>query len=96
MFKVVVTDSLGNTATSNILLYAKEQETLPVKSYYYIGNWDCPDKIHDPEINCWVDYIDEYGKKQRVIIGCRQNGCQEVIASSIVDTNGVTDKCISE
>ena len=62
---------------------------LPTSSYYYEGRWPADDTIHNPDINSWVDYIDEYGVEQQFMIGALENGCQEIIASSIVRTNGV-------
>jgi len=63
---------------------------LPLKSFYYEGfGPPCPDPIYHPEINNWVKYLDENGIENTFIVGCSQNGCQEIMASSIVDTNRV-------
>jgi len=86
----VVIDSGNNTVQSNVLKMTIQQNILPLYAFYYEGIWSCPDPVHDPEINSWVDYIDENGNQQREIIGCAENGCQLVMANSIVDTNGVT------
>jgi len=60
---------------------------LPLTTYCFQSVWLCPDPIHEPEINSWVDYIDEFGIQKREIIGC--NGCICVNANSIINTNGV-------
>ncbi len=60
------------------------------QSHGYRGVWDCPDDIHNPEINSWVDYINADGIQKRAIIGCHQNGCQKISAVSIVRASGVT------
>lgn len=62
--------------------------TLPLLNFYYQGFWESADTIHDPEINSWVDYLDEFGVQYREMIGATENGCQLIQASSIVDTNG--------
>lgn len=62
--------------------------TLPILDFYYEGFWENGDVLHHPEINAWVDYLDEFGVQYRFMIGGLENGCQLLQASSIVDTNG--------
>jgi len=61
---------------------------LPLLDFYYEGFWESGDTIHQPEINSWVDYLDEFGVQYRFMIGGIENGCQLVQASSIVNSNG--------
>ena len=88
-YQVRVSDSINPDVYSNILKYSYNG-SYPLQYFYYEGIWSCPDNIHDPEINAWVDYIDENGNQQREIIGCAENGCVELIANSIINTNGVS------
>lgn len=62
--------------------------TLPLVYFYYEGFWETGDVVHEPEVNSWVDYLDQYGVQYRFIVGGLENGCQLIQASSIVDTNG--------
>lgn len=62
----------------------------PTQSFEYEGRWSSSDPIHNPDIDSWVDYIDQSGNTIRKIIGARENGCQEVVAVSIIQTNGVS------
>lgn len=64
---------------------------LPTTVYNYEGLW-LPDNANQPETNAWVEYKDEFGVQKRTIVGAITNGCKEIIASSIVSTNGV-DSC---
>ena len=61
---------------------------MPLINFYYQGYWEAADTIHNPDINSWVDYLDENGIKFREIIGPNDSGCQLVRASSIVSKNG--------
>lgn len=61
--------------------------TLPLFNFYYKGIFENGDTVHDPEINSWVDFIDENGDLQRIMIGGSENGCQLVEANSIVKNN---------
>jgi hypothetical protein len=62
-------------------------------TYSYVGRWNRGDTIHNPEINSWVDYIDEFGGPQHFIIGAIEKGCQSIDVQSIISTNGV-EPCI--
>jgi hypothetical protein len=62
---------------------------LPTTAYQYEGLWQSNDIENQPEINAWVDYLDASGVQQRMLIGASTNGCKEIMASSIVNTNGV-------
>ncbi len=62
--------------------------TLPLLNFYYEGLWETGDPTHEPEINSWVDYLDEFGVEYRFMIGGLENGCQLLQASSIVGFNG--------
>jgi len=64
---------------------------LPTKTYKYEGIW-LSNATQQPEVNAWVDYKDASGVQKRTVIGAVTNGCKEIIASSIVSTNGV-DVC---
>lgn len=64
---------------------------LPTKTYKYEGIW-LSNATQQPEVNAWVDYKDASGVQKRTLIGAITNGCTEIIASSIVNTNGV-DVC---
>ena len=86
-FRVKVTDSNGLVGYSNEL--RKYYFRLETQSYWYEGSWEEADTIHHPEVNSWVKYLDENGAEQTQIIGPIEWGCQEVVASSIVQTNGV-------
>jgi len=70
---------------SNVLQYLKT-ETFPTQSFFYQGS----SVVVNPQINCWVDYLDANGVQNRFIVGSMSNGCQEIVASSIVATNGVS------
>lgn len=70
---------------SNVLQYLKT-EIFPTQSFYYQGS----SIVVNPQINCWVDYLDANGVQNRFIVGALSNGCQEIVASSIVATNGVS------
>ncbi len=61
----------------------------PTGSFRYIGRWGAGDTLHNPEVNSWVDYINESGNTIRKIIGPIENGCQEIIAVRILQINGV-------
>ncbi len=60
----------------------------PTQTFYYEGFWTADDIQHHPEINSWVDYLDGNGTQQRFIVGAVENGCQGIIAASIIDTSG--------
>lgn len=92
-FRIKLTDSNGNIGYSNEI--KKLYSGLPTQSYWYQGRWLAGDTVHNPEVNCWVDYKDENNVQHRFIIGPYENGCQEIIASSIVATSGV-DTCVQE
>jgi hypothetical protein len=62
--------------------------TLPLLNFHYEGLWETGDSIHHPEINSWVDYLDEHGVQYRFIIGGIELGCQLIVASSIVAFHG--------
>jgi len=64
-------------------------DPLPTTVYKYEGLWLADDLVNQPEINSWVDYKDASGAQKRVIVGAITNGCQEITASSIINTNGV-------
>lgn len=64
---------------------------LPTKTYQYEGIW-LSNATQQPEVNAWVDYKDASGVLKRTLIGAITNGCKEITASSIVNTNGV-DVC---
>lgn len=76
-----------NCATASVVV-SVSSAILPLLSFYFQGTWNNGDTLHHPEINSWVDYLDEYGDSFRFIVGGLENGCQEVLASSIVDYNG--------
>ena len=62
--------------------------TLPLVNFYFEGFWETGDTEHHPEINSWVDYLDEYGVQYRFMVNGLELGCQLLPASSIVDYNG--------
>lgn len=67
---------------------------LPLFSFFFQGREpDCPDPQHHPEVNNWVDYVDENGDIVRFVVGCFGNGCQEILANSIVTVNRC-DVCV--
>jgi hypothetical protein len=81
---------LRSSDDSNIIsntLQATPQ-ILSTHSFFYISNWYEGDTIHNPLVNSWVDYKDEYGTTQRYQLGGIESGCQEIIASSIIHVNG--------
>lgn len=86
-FRVKVIDSNGLIGYSNEL--RKYYSGFVTQSFWYKGLWGAGDTIHDPEVNSWVKYIDQNGVEDTQIIGPIEWGCQEVVASSIVQTNGV-------
>ena len=92
-FRIKVTDSNGNVGYSNEL--RKYYSGLPTQSYWYQGRWGGGDTVHNPENNSWVKYLDEFGNEDIFTIGPKENGCQEIVASSIIQTNGV-NPCIPE
>ncbi|SDZ90734.1 hypothetical protein SAMN05443667_101246 [Flavobacterium gillisiae] len=61
--------------------------TLATSSFYYEGRWELADTKHNPNVNCWVDYYDENAVLIRKRIGAIENGCQQIIASSIKKVN---------
>lgn len=63
---------------------------IQTQRFHYQGRWPEGDDVHHPETNCWVDYLDEAGTLQRYFVGASDNGCQEIIALSIVTTSGVS------
>jgi hypothetical protein len=83
-FRLKALDANNTEVYSNVLQYLKT-EVFPTQSYFYQGST----VIADPQLNSWVDYLDANGVQQRFIVGQYSNGCQEIIASSIVATNGV-------
>ncbi|WDF64546.1 PKD-like domain-containing protein [Flavobacterium sp. KACC 22763] len=56
-------------------------------TFYYKAQWECGDTIHDPEVNCWVDYKDAYGNTQRAMVGCQEPACVAIDAQSIISAN---------
>ncbi|OXB04033.1 hypothetical protein SAMN05444387_4066 [Flavobacterium pectinovorum] len=64
---------------------------LQTSVYKYEGIWQTNDAAQ-PATNAWVDYKDAFGVQKRIIVGAITNGCKEITASSIVNTNGV-DVC---
>jgi hypothetical protein len=75
------------TTTSTIPPTTTTTTTLRTTTYCYVSIWSCPDPIHHPEVNSWVDYIDNHGNLIHFIVGC--SSCTCIQASSIVSTNGV-------
>ena len=63
--------------------------TTATSTFYYQGQWENADTIHKPEINCWVKYLDENGVEDTFFVGGSDNGCQQLIAASIVQPNNV-------
>lgn len=61
---------------------------LPTTDFYFESFWEAADTVHEPYINSWVDYIDGSGNLHHFILGGIENGCQLIVASSILDTNG--------
>ena len=92
-FRIKVVDSNGLEGYSNEL--RKYYSGLPTQSYWYQGRWGAADEIENPEMNCWVKYLNEFGLEDIFTIGPKENGCQEIVASSIIQTNGV-NPCIPE
>jgi uncharacterized protein YjbI with pentapeptide repeats len=64
-------------------------QTPPTTAFYYRGQWPAGDTIHDPEVNCWVTYLDENNVQHKYIVGPIENGCQAIQAVSIVTENNV-------
>ncbi|MDR6763825.1 hypothetical protein J2Y38_004049 [Flavobacterium sp. 2755] len=70
----------------NVTITVNKQITgPPVQTYLYTSQWPYPDDIHHPEINSWVDFIDENGQTQRVRVGNEDNQCVQITAQSIID-----------
>jgi Leucine-rich repeat (LRR) protein len=65
--------------------------SLPTSLFKYEGLWLSNDTGNNPEVNSWVDYLDNSGIQKRTIVGSLENGCKEILASKIVATNGVGD-----
>ncbi|QKJ63835.1 hypothetical protein [Flavobacterium sp. M31R6] len=80
---------LTNNCYSNILeLASNVVGGSGVNDYWYMGQWNEDDTIHNPNVNSWVDYIDFQDVQQRFIVGGLENGCQLLQAKSIVAHNG--------
>ena len=92
--KVRVVTICENSVETPSIWYNILPAVLPTQSYWYEGRWGKGDTIHHPEVNSWVKYLDENGVENTQIIGPIEWGCQKVVASSIVQTNGV-QTCIS-
>jgi hypothetical protein len=84
-------ECLGNGCSNMVSNIIKDvfRNPIEVSTSEYRGLWSSGDTLHRPEINSWVDYIDEFGVTRRFIIGASQNGCQSITAQKIIDTNGV-------
>jgi hypothetical protein len=88
-FRLKALDANLTEVYSNVLQYLKT-ETFQTQSFYFEGIWENSDPVHKPYLNSWVDYLDANGIQDRFFVGGSENGCQEIVASSIVDTNGVS------
>jgi len=87
--RTVITPASGGGNTPSLIETQACTTVLPLLDFYYEGFWPADDvQGYQPEINSWVDYLDENGVEHRFIVGANENGCQLVQASSIVDTNG--------
>jgi hypothetical protein len=89
-FRVKAISTQLGTLYSNVLQYSNTSNpVLETFSFHYSGMWTAGDTIHQPEVNCWVDYYDELGVLNRKIIGPASKGCQRIIASSIFEESNV-------
>ena len=61
----------------------------PSQNFWYQGRYGAGDTTYNPEVNSWVDYLNTSGNTVRQIIGPIENGCQKIVAVSIVQTSGV-------
>lgn len=91
-YRIVCQGNGCSGMTSNVIdtVFDDAPAPLPLVDFYYESLWNNDDTIHNPGINSWVDYLDEFGVQYRYMLGGNENGCQSVLASSIVATNGAT------
>jgi hypothetical protein len=61
--------------------------------FHFEGRWSVEDTFHNPAVNSWVTYLDEFGVVQTFLVGESELGCQTFSAVSIIDYNGC-DPCI--
>ena len=80
-------NTITTTTTTTAAPTTTTTTTLSTSTYCYQSIWPCPDPVHQPEINSWVDYVNKYGNTVRRTIGC--NPCACIQANSIVDENGI-------
>ena len=70
--------STTTSTTTGIPTTTTTTTTLALVIYCYEALYPCPDPVHDPEVNAWVEYYDEFGVLQpRLTIGCDPCTCFE-------------------
>ena len=88
-YKDINLSALTTTTTTIIPITTTTTTALTLNSYWYQGKWSEADIANNPNLSAWVKYLDENGVQNTIVIGASENGCQEVLATSIVQTNGV-------
>ena len=89
-YKDITLSTITTTTTSSTSTTTTTTTTaLTLNSYWYQGKWSEADIANNPNLSAWVKYLDENGVQNTIVIGASENGCQEVLATSIVQTNGV-------
>ena len=79
--------STSTSTTTAVPATTTTTTTLALLSYCYEALYECPDPVHDPEVNAWVVYTDQFGNSQFFLIGCDPCTCIE--SSSPPVTNDV-------